>query len=43
MWGENDHYIVCKACDASVPTCFENIMMHVIGLKHVQKQRNQQL
>jgi hypothetical protein len=36
---ENSHYMVCKACEASVPTYFESIMMHVIGLKHVQKQQ----
>ncbi|KAH9544554.1 hypothetical protein CY35_12G000200 [Sphagnum magellanicum] len=42
-WGENGHYMVCKACETSVPTCFESIMMHVTGLKHVQKQRIQQL
>jgi hypothetical protein len=35
--------MACKACEASVPTCFENIMMQVIGPKHVQKQQNQQL
>lgn len=42
-WGENGHYMVCKACETSVPTYFESIMMHVTGPKHVQKQRIQQL
>jgi hypothetical protein len=37
-WGDNDHYMVCIVCEASIPTCFESIMMHVIRPKHVQKQ-----
>jgi hypothetical protein len=34
---ENGHYMVCKVCEISVPTCLESIMMHVMGPKHVQK------
>jgi hypothetical protein len=41
--GENGRYMVCKACEALVPTYFESIMMHVTRPKHVQKQQIYQL
>jgi hypothetical protein len=35
--------MVGKVCEASIPTCFEKIMMHVTWAKPVQKQRTQQV
>jgi hypothetical protein len=28
--------MVCTICDVTLHDCFEDIMMHVAGLKHVQ-------
>jgi hypothetical protein len=34
---DDGRYMVCKACETSIPTYFESIMMHVIWPKHVKK------
>jgi hypothetical protein len=36
---DDGRYMVCKACETSIPTYFESIMMHVIWPKHVKKQQ----
>jgi hypothetical protein len=34
---DHGHFMVCKLCSTSIPTCYDNILKHVGGSRHLEK------
>jgi len=43
QWVGRGHHMVCTICDVTIHDYFEDIMMHIASLKHVQNQQTRLL